>query len=599
MAVTASSLAYHEPSITTIAILSGFLLLLDSVNYALDKLVYCGLIGQVFLGIAWGTPGAKWLSEEMEHSMVQLGYLGLILIVYEGGLSTSFKSLKANLLLSIGVAVTGIAVPMGLSFTLSSLIGATPLQAFAAGAALCSTSLGTTFTVLGTSGLTTTRMGVVLTSAAMMDDVVGLIMVQVVSNLGGGGGSDFNAVTVVRPILVSLGFATVVPAVCKLVVGPITLRLNMIREKNPGSKVDQLLRMRQTALVIHTCWLFGLIMGGAFAGTSTLLAAYVAGATISWWDSEVPHPISRGKGKQKASIVQGGSAADNQEALSANNPGQSSSEIPPAATLMPSNGESDTYNTGIEIYEHYYSKAVDHVLKPFFFASIGFSVPITRMFTGPIVWRGIVYTILMMAGKLMCGVWLLSFASPLHTVQRITKKVSGVGKQKSKKLAPGTQCAGTASVSGANNSQTSLPKQPQQDQEPRQGAQDGQTEEVPPQPLDSRQTGKTPKNASPKPEMPVSVYPACILAFAMVARGEIGYLISALAESTGIFSGGSGAPDQPSEMFLIVTWAITLCTIIGPICVGLLVNRVKRLEALSGKGTHGGGRNVLGAWGVE
>ncbi|KAK1716859.1 Sodium/hydrogen exchanger family-domain-containing protein [Colletotrichum acutatum] len=570
MTATTSSLAYHEPSITTIAILSGFLLLLNIVNYGLDKLVYCGLIGQVFLGIAWGTPGAKWLSEELEHSMVQLGYLGLILIVYEGGLSTSFKSLKANLLLSIGVAVTGIAVPMGLSFTLSSLIGATPLQAFAAGAALCSTSLGTTFTVLGTSGLTTTRMGVVLTSAAMMDDVVGLIMVQVVSNLGGGGGSDFNAVTVVRPILVSLGFATVVPAVCKLVVGPITLRLNTIREKNPGSRIDQLLRMRQTALIIHTCWLFGLIMGGAFAGTSTLLAAYVVGATISWWDSEVPHLMSREKGKQKAPTVQLASASDNQEAIPVNNPGQSSSENPPAAGPMPSNGELDTYNTGIEIYERYYSKAVDHVLKPFFFASIGFSVPITRMFSGPIVWRGIVYTILMMGGKLMCGVWLLSFASPLQSVQRITNKVSDLGKQK-----------------------------PQQDQEPRQGAQDGQTEEVPPQPLDSRQLGKTPKNASPKPEMPVSVYPACILASAMVARGEIGYLISALAESTGIFSGGSGAPDQPSEMFLIVTWAITLCTIVGPICVGLLVNRVKRLETLSGKGMNGGGRNVLGAWGVE
>lgn len=286
-----------------------------------------------------------------------------------GGLSTSFKSLKANLLLSIGVAVTGIAVPMGLSFTLSSLIGATPLQAFAAGAALCSTSLGTAFTVLGTSGLTTTRMGVVLTSAAMMDDVVGLIVVQVVSNLGGGGSSDFNAMTVVRPILVSLAFATVVPAVCKLVVGPVTLRLNTIREKNPGSRIDQLLRMRQTALVIHTCWLFGLIMGGAFAGTSTLLAAYVAGATISWWDSEVPHLISRGKGKQKASVVQLASASDNQKAVSVNDPGQSSFENPSAAAPVPSNGESDTYNTGIEIYEHYYNKAVEHVLKPFFFVS--------------------------------------------------------------------------------------------------------------------------------------------------------------------------------------------------------------------------------------
>jgi hypothetical protein len=73
-----------------------------------------------------------------------------------GGVSTSFQSLKANLLLSSGIALTGIVVPIGLSYTLQGLLDATPVQAFAAGAALCSTSLGTTFTVLGSSGLSTT-----------------------------------------------------------------------------------------------------------------------------------------------------------------------------------------------------------------------------------------------------------------------------------------------------------------------------------------------------------------------------------------------------------------------------------------------------------
>src|ERR1700761_5617688 len=123
-----------------------------------------------------------------------------------GGLSTSFRSLKANIFLSMGIAVTGIGVPMALSFALQSLAGATPLQAFTAGAALCATSLGTTFTVLGTSGLTSSRLGVVLTGAAMMDDVVGLVMVQVVSNLGRAEGG-ISAATVVRPIFVSLGLA--------------------------------------------------------------------------------------------------------------------------------------------------------------------------------------------------------------------------------------------------------------------------------------------------------------------------------------------------------------------------------------------------------
>ncbi len=82
-----ASLPYHEPGITTILIQSSFLLLLNLVNYIVDRAVYCGLLGQVFLGVAWGTPGAKWLNVEAERVIVQLGYLGLLLLVYEGQLA--------------------------------------------------------------------------------------------------------------------------------------------------------------------------------------------------------------------------------------------------------------------------------------------------------------------------------------------------------------------------------------------------------------------------------------------------------------------------------------------------------------------------------
>ena len=81
---SAASLPYHEPEIVPILIISSFLLLLNAINYVLDRLVYCGLIAQLFVGIAWGMPGANWLSEELQHAIVQLGYIGLILIVYEG-----------------------------------------------------------------------------------------------------------------------------------------------------------------------------------------------------------------------------------------------------------------------------------------------------------------------------------------------------------------------------------------------------------------------------------------------------------------------------------------------------------------------------------
>lgn len=92
-------------------------------------------------------------------------------------MSTSFAAAKAHIALSSGVATTGMCLPIAFSFSLLKLANATPLQAFAASAALCFTSFGTTFTVLSTSGLTITRLGTVLTTAAMLDDVVGLTMV--------------------------------------------------------------------------------------------------------------------------------------------------------------------------------------------------------------------------------------------------------------------------------------------------------------------------------------------------------------------------------------------------------------------------------------
>lgn len=88
-----ASLPYHEPDIVVILIQSAFLLLLNILNFILDKALYCGLLGQVFLGVAWGTPGAKWLGSDVESVIVQLGYLGLLLLVYEGSSYPPFHPL--------------------------------------------------------------------------------------------------------------------------------------------------------------------------------------------------------------------------------------------------------------------------------------------------------------------------------------------------------------------------------------------------------------------------------------------------------------------------------------------------------------------------
>ena len=227
-----------------------------------------------------------------------------------------------------------------MSFILQRLSDATSLQCFAAGAALCSTSLGTTFTVLGTSGLLQSRIGVVLTSAAMMDDVVGLVMVQVISNLGQKS-ADISAVTIVRPVMVSLAFAIMSPIICVAVAKPVTTFLNGLRSRQPSGSLNKMLRTAEAALVIHTLILIGFVTAATYAGTSGLFAAYIAGASISWWDTSVPH----------FEDVATPSGQDTQPDSNAATPGQ-----PTEAPL-----------TGVEVYEKYYLAPVNRILRPFFF----------------------------------------------------------------------------------------------------------------------------------------------------------------------------------------------------------------------------------------
>lgn len=77
-------LPYHQPAIFTILVQTSFIIVLNVINYVLDHLINCGLLGQILVGVAWGAPGAEWLGKGVQETIVQVGYLGLVLLVYEG-----------------------------------------------------------------------------------------------------------------------------------------------------------------------------------------------------------------------------------------------------------------------------------------------------------------------------------------------------------------------------------------------------------------------------------------------------------------------------------------------------------------------------------
>lgn len=141
----------------------SFFLFLSLAEWLSAKIIRAGIIGHIAVGIIYGKPLADILELEWQETFIALGYVGLILIIFEGipsniilsqsmtlmadnltgGLGARIDLLKQNFVLSMIGAATGVLFPIGLSYLLLYLgFGYGPVETFIIGAALSATSLG-------------------------------------------------------------------------------------------------------------------------------------------------------------------------------------------------------------------------------------------------------------------------------------------------------------------------------------------------------------------------------------------------------------------------------------------------------------------------
>lgn len=67
-------------------VLGSFIYLLNLFGWAAQALLSAGLLGQILLGVIYGTPLAGWIDPVWEEAFVALGYVGLLIVVFEGEL---------------------------------------------------------------------------------------------------------------------------------------------------------------------------------------------------------------------------------------------------------------------------------------------------------------------------------------------------------------------------------------------------------------------------------------------------------------------------------------------------------------------------------
>ncbi|MBP5976164.1 cation:proton antiporter [Brasilonema sp. CT11] len=124
-----------------------------------------------------------------------LSELGVIILLFEIGLESNIKDLVAVGIQASVVAVVGVTVPFAAGTVgLMTLFGIPAVPAIFAGAALTATSIGITSKVLSELGRLNSKEGQIILGAAVIDDVLGIIVLAVVASLAKEGSVDVSKV---------------------------------------------------------------------------------------------------------------------------------------------------------------------------------------------------------------------------------------------------------------------------------------------------------------------------------------------------------------------------------------------------------------------
>jgi len=62
----------------------SFFYFLSISEWVAAKVIYAGILGPILVGIIYGAPLGNILDHDWQESFMALGYVGLILIIFEG-----------------------------------------------------------------------------------------------------------------------------------------------------------------------------------------------------------------------------------------------------------------------------------------------------------------------------------------------------------------------------------------------------------------------------------------------------------------------------------------------------------------------------------
>jgi len=242
-----------------------------------ERLRLPALVGQILAGILLGPHLLGWLTPN--ETVRLLGELGVLFLLFEVGLEVKASELLQVGRTALGVAVAGVVAPFVLGWGLAELWGEPRLEACFIATAMVATSVGVTAQVLAARGLLEERASKVILAAAVIDDVLGLIILAAVTGLAGGGLNLLDlALTAAIGLTFPLLFARFGSRVMRWAVPRLRSKLSLAEAEF------------SIALIL----LFSLSLLAAYAGIAAIVGAFLAGLALSEAVERRVHDLTRG-----------------------------------------------------------------------------------------------------------------------------------------------------------------------------------------------------------------------------------------------------------------------------------------------------------------
>lgn len=236
-----------------------------------------GIVGEILAGIVLGPSVLGWV--QPDQVLAALSEIGVMFLLFVVGLEV-----KSSELLRVGgtamlVAILGVVLPFAVGYGIMAAIHVSWVEALFVGAAMVATSVGITAQVLAAKGLLQERASKVILAAAVIDDILGLLVLAFVSSVAKG---QVNVASLVTTFVMAAVFTVFIAKY-----GSLTLRRVIPR-------VEQRLTAVEGQFNLALLFLFSLSVLAAWLGVAAIVGAFLAGMALSETVNSRVHDLAQG-----------------------------------------------------------------------------------------------------------------------------------------------------------------------------------------------------------------------------------------------------------------------------------------------------------------